>query len=222
MNAKLIAIPDRRAEEPTTVIVPDEFPPRASDKDVKRAKDKATKKVGTPAKHKPSAAVIAQRELDNGRKPNARQQADLDVIKDVPRETKPQLPTLAERKEGRAKVEAAIDKQSPAPGVPYQGPMTALRAHAKGYVKAANGQPCNGDPLALALGQLTPPEVIKACCVALDILNPYLHLNVGQQSMNLRNKLRGALKREEFGMGVVKEAVEDVILARKPLPGEKA
>lgn len=102
------------------------------------------------------------------------------------------------------------------PTTPYQGPMLALRDRLKSgaYKKAANGQPSCGDDVAGILGSLEPAEVIKACCIALDITNPYLHLNIGQQSMNLRNKLRGALKNEKFGMGVLREAVEDVVESR--------
>lgn len=99
----------------------------------------------------------------------------------------------------------------------YVGPMLALREAAKrgAYTKAANGQPSCGDTLAQALGTLKPEYVIRACIAALALPgNPYLHLNIGQQSMNLRNKLRGALVRGEFGMGVVMEAVEDAAIAQ--------
>jgi hypothetical protein len=95
----------------------------------------------------------------------------------------------------------------------YFGPMLALREAAKrgAYKKAINGQPSCGDTLAILLGTITPALVIRACIIALNLPgNPYLHLNIGQQSMNLRNKLRGALMRGEFGFGVVREAVEDV------------
>lgn len=101
----------------------------------------------------------------------------------------------------------------------YQGPMLALRSRLKQglYQKAANGQPSCGDELATYLGELKPAEVIRACLIALDLpTNPYLHLNIGQQSMNLRNKLRGALKKNDFGMGVVIEAIEEVMGERAP------
>lgn len=94
----------------------------------------------------------------------------------------------------------------------YNGPMIALRERAKRglYQKAQNGQPACGDEIAQLLGVLPPALVIRACIAAMALPgNPYLHLNIGQQSMNLRNKLRGAMKRGEFGMGVVREAVEE-------------
>lgn len=102
----------------------------------------------------------------------------------------------------------------------YNGPMRALRDRVKAgkYTKAANGQPSCGDEVAQVLGALEPTEVIKACMIAMDITNPYLNLNIGQQSMNLRNKLRGQLKRGEIGMGVLREAVEVVMEARPAAP----
>jgi hypothetical protein len=95
----------------------------------------------------------------------------------------------------------------------YQGSMLRLRERlAQGaYQKAANGQPCCGDQVATILGSLAPAQVIRACIAAMALpANPYIHLNIGQQSMNLRNKLRGCFKREEFGLGVLIEAVEQV------------
>ena len=95
----------------------------------------------------------------------------------------------------------------------YQGSMLRLRERlAQGaYQKAANGQPCCGDQVATILGSLAPAQVIRACIAAMALpSNPYIHLNIGQQSMNLRNKLRGCFKREEFGLGVLIEAVEQI------------
>ncbi len=95
----------------------------------------------------------------------------------------------------------------------YQGSMLRLRERlAEGaYSKAKNGNPCCGDRVAALLGTLPPAQVISACILAMALpTNPYAHLNVGQQSMNLRNKLRGCFKREEFGFGVLVEAVEQI------------
>ncbi|MFZ2287584.1 MAG: hypothetical protein WAV93_11415 [Bacteroidales bacterium] len=96
----------------------------------------------------------------------------------------------------------------------YTGPMLALRQRLQegAYKKALNGQPCCGDNVATLLGALAPQQVIRACILAMALPgNPYLGLNLGQQSMNLRNKLRGCFKREEFGFGVLTEAVEQVL-----------
>lgn len=77
----------------------------------------------------------------------------------------------------------------------YFGPMLALKTAVKRYVKAANGQPCNGDEVATLCGQYSREVVVKALIAALGLgHNPYAHLNPGQQSMNLRNKARHAVR----------------------------
>jgi hypothetical protein len=80
----------------------------------------------------------------------------------------------------------------------YTGPMLALREAAKTYVTGKNGNPHCGDWMAIALDGLTREEVVTrlgALLFAKGIttsVNPYIGLNPGQQSMNLRNKARGA------------------------------
>jgi len=109
------------------------------------------------------------------------------------------------------KDEAAESETADATG--YTGPMLKLRERLKAgkYQKAANGQPCCGDLIATIFGTLKPEDTIRACVIALGIgHNPYTHLNIGQQSMNLRNRVRNAYKRGEFGFGVIREAVEEV------------
>jgi hypothetical protein len=77
----------------------------------------------------------------------------------------------------------------------YVGPMLALRTAVKKYVVAPNGQPCCGDDLAEICGAYPREAVVAGLVAALGLgSNPYLHLNPGQQSMNLRNKARTALK----------------------------
>jgi len=77
----------------------------------------------------------------------------------------------------------------------YNGPMLALKAARKTYVKAKNGIQCNGDDLAMICGEFSREVVVKALIRVLGLPgNPYSALNPGQQSMNLRNKARHALK----------------------------
>jgi len=71
----------------------------------------------------------------------------------------------------------------------------ATKVKAGVYVKSLTGQLRSTDPLATALDAVPPTSVIGLAMAALELTeNPYSHLNVGQQSMNLRNKLRGAIK----------------------------
>lgn len=79
----------------------------------------------------------------------------------------------------------------------YTGPMLALRERSKAgaYVKGANGNPHCNDAIAQAFAALTREQVVAACLQLLDLsYNPYVSLNPGQQSMNLRNKLRHQYK----------------------------
>lgn len=130
--------------------------------------------------------------------------------------------------EAGAKLLEQVNPDAPAPApanvaLPtggYQGPMRSLRERLKqgAYKKMPNGQPACGDNVATILGSLEPAEVVKALMVAMDLdANPYAHLNIGQQSMNLRNKMRGQMKRGELGEGVLREAVE-VVLEQRPAP----
>lgn len=87
--------------------------------------------------------------------------------------------------------EAYVAEQTKPVKTPYTGPMIALKTARKTYVKAANGIQCNGDNLATLCGTHTREETVAALVIALGLPgNPYLHLNPGQQSMNLRNKAR--------------------------------
>lgn len=87
---------------------------------------------------------------------------------------------------------------------PYDGPMVALKSARKTYVKAANGILCNGSPLALLCGQYKREVVVAALIDALKLPgNPYLTLNPGQQSMNLRNKARHAISEGRLALGEV-------------------
>ncbi len=102
----------------------------------------------------------------------------------------------------------------------YFGPMLILREAAKHYVKAANGNPCNGDQLAQALGDLSREETVKILGSILftagvtTSTSPYLHLNPGQQSKNLRNKVRGALKSGTVTLAQIVNAADEARKAR--------
>ena len=92
----------------------------------------------------------------------------------------------------------------------YSGPMLALRRRLKAgaYQKAANGQPCCGDAIAILCGQYSREVIVKALVVALGLPgNPYAHLNPGQQSMNLRNKARAAVKNGTLEIAKIEAAL---------------
>lgn len=95
-----------------------------------------------------------------------------------------------------------------AEGKNYTGSMLALADRVKQgvYVVGATGQLRSNDELAQALDGVSATDVIR---VGLDCLkieaNPYVKLNVGQQSMNLRNRMRGAIKKETLTIAEVKD-----------------
>jgi hypothetical protein len=90
---------------------------------------------------------------------------------------------------------------------PYTGPMVTLKTARLNYVAAANGILCNGDKLATLCGQHSREETVRALIQALKLPNnPYSALNPGQQSMNLRNKARHALKNGFLTMAEIEAA----------------
>lgn len=90
----------------------------------------------------------------------------------------------------------------------YFGPMLALRKAVVKYVKAENGQPCCGDDLANLCGRYTREAVVAGLVAALALPgNPYAHLNPGQQSMNLRNKARAAIKNGHVQISTIEAAL---------------
>lgn len=115
---------------------------------------------------------------------------------------------IAEREAKKAEAEAAkaaraaereakkAERAARAAELGEQSKMAALRDAKKNYVKSATGQLRSNDELAVALDAVQPTAVIAIALRLLKLdVNPYQRLNVGQQSMNLRNKLRGAIKR---------------------------
>jgi len=94
------------------------------------------------------------------------------------------------------------------PKTGYFGPMLALRKAVVKYVKAENGQPCCGDDLANLCGRYTRETVVAGLVTALALPgNPYAHLNPGQQSMNLRNKARAAIKNGHVQISTIEAAL---------------
>jgi hypothetical protein len=91
----------------------------------------------------------------------------------------------------------------------YDGPMLALRTAALTYITAKNGQPCNGDPLAMLCGQYSRTEVVVGLIKAMGLPgNPYFHLNPGQQSMNLRNKARAQITKGLLTLAQIEAALK--------------
>lgn len=116
----------------------------------------------------------------------------------------------AARADAKAAREARIAALA-ADGKNYTGSMLALADRVKQgvYVKGATGQLRSTDELAVALDGISATDVVR---IGLDLLkieeNPYTKLNIGQQSMNLRNRMRGAIKKATLAIADVTAYIE--------------
>lgn len=103
---------------------------------------------------------------------------------------------IADAKEAKAALATAAKEARVPRERTYDGPMKALADASTRYTKGENGQLNNGDELAQTLGKVPAAQVVGVVLQTLGLgENPYAHLNYGQQSMNLRNKLRGAIRK---------------------------
>lgn len=101
----------------------------------------------------------------------------------------------------------AATEEAKAKGLTYVGSMLALRNAKDHYIKGTNGRLRSNDAVALALDAVEPAGTVELAMKVLGITeNPYLKLNVGQQSMNFRNKLRGAIRKGTMAVEALIEA----------------
>lgn len=121
-------------------------------------------------------------------------------------ETRARKAAEAAAAEAAAREEATEATEAPAKTkTPYMGPMLALRSASKHYVK---GLHC-GDEIATAFSGLKSEATIEACIAALGLgFNPYTHLNIGQQSMNLRNRIRAAYKKGTLNIEILWHCID--------------
>lgn len=114
----------------------------------------------------------------------------------------------AKKAEREARLQALRDS-----GKKYVGSMLALadRVKSGAYVKSATGQLRSNDELAVALDGVGPTGVIQLGKHVLNLeTNPYSQLNIGQQSMNLRNRMRGAIKKGTLTIDAIKAAIVEL------------
>lgn len=172
---------------------------RAATRDVPETDPKPRK--AAPTKPEPSPAEVEVKRQAEARATLVAQRTDFDALCEAD-----QLPATTSfvdylRDQGFDQDGFPLRQVSK---TPYDGPMIALKAARVTYVKAANGILCNGSPLALLCGQYKRDVVVKALIAALKLpSNPYLHLNPGQQSMNLRNKARHAIGEGTLSLGEI-------------------
>lgn len=102
----------------------------------------------------------------------------------------------------------------------YTGNMLRLTERAKSgaYIKSATGQLRSTDELATVLDRVPATNVITLAIEVLGLpANPYSTLNVGQQSMNLRNRMRGAIKKGSLTLETIQAVISNRGLAVHPI-----
>jgi hypothetical protein len=112
-------------------------------------------------------------------------------------------------KAARAERLAALD---PDGTKKYHGSMLALADRVKqgAYVKGATGQLRSTNELAQLLDAVPVTNVIQLAKIVLELPeNPYTNLNSGQQSMNFRNRMRGAIKKGALTLDAVRQCIEE-------------
>lgn len=135
-------------------------------------------------------AAKAEREAKKAAESEARALAA--IQKAAEREEKRQALAAEKAEKAAARAAARAEREAQA----AEGVMLALRSAKEKYVKSATGQLRSTDELATVLDAVPPSGVIEMGLKLLKLeTNPYSHLNTGQQSMNLRNKLRGAINK---------------------------
>lgn len=169
---------------------------------------KADAEKTTSPKLDAEARAAAKAERDAAKAAKLAEKEAAKAAKIAEREAAKAAKEAAKLARAQARAAAKAEREARMAELGPQGKMSALRDAKKNYVKSATGQLRTNDELAQALDAVPPTGVIN---LALEVLgleaNPYARLNVGQQSMNLRNKLRGAIKRNVV-------TIEQVVAAR--------
>lgn len=187
--------------------------------DPEKAAKQAEREAEAAAKAEAKAAKAAEREAKA-------KQAEADkLVKTAEREAK-----AKERAEAAAAAAAAAKEA----GRTYTGSMLALADRVKQgvYVKSALGQLRSTDELATALDAVPPAGVVTLGKLIFAGETKYDSLNIGQQSMNFRNRLRGAIRKgieveiagvkQKVTLDFVKQLVADHKLAVDVVAEKKA
>lgn len=161
------------------------------------------------AKTDDAAAIASAKEAQAKRDEEAKAAKQKAKDEKAAAKAKEQEAKKAEREAKKA--ERAERLAAAAEGREYKGSMLALADRVKQgvYVKGLTGQLHATDELGNALSGVGPSSIVG---LAIDLLkledNPYSALNQGQQSMNLRNRLRGAIKKGTLTIADVTAYIE--------------
>lgn len=205
------AVAEGKGNEPMPPVTVDkttgkhEFnPPIKSDAQLLKEDQDRRKADEAAAKDKKAAdKAAAAKAKDDAKAAKAAEKAEKQAKADADRAEKAAARATA-KAEREARMAELANGRTP-------GSMLALAVKVKDgkYVKSATGQLHSGDALASALDGISATDVIR---IGLDVLkledNPYAALNIGQQSMNLRNRIRGAIKKQVLTIADITAYVE--------------
>lgn len=161
------------------------------------------------------AVKAAEREAAKAAREAAKQAAAAEKRAKAEARTQAQVAKEAEKQaKAQARADAKAAKEAAAAAAEqsgvYAGSMLALRDARTRYVKAMNGRLRSTDDIATVFDAVEPQDVVTIALEALQLEhNPYLRLNIGQQSMNLRNRLRGALKKGIVTLDAIRQIRDD-------------
>jgi chemotaxis protein histidine kinase CheA len=156
------------------------------------AEAKAAKEKEAAAKAEAKAAAAAVRQAEKEAKAKAMAEAA---------EKRAQAKAAKEAAAAAAKATREAERKARAEQREADGTAASMgslveRAKAGLYVKGAQGQLRSNDDIALTLDVVPTDMVVGVCMEVLgEADNKYAHLNYGQQSMNYRNRLRGAIRK---------------------------
>lgn len=122
----------------------------------------------------------------------------------------------AQAEKERKAAEKAAARAEKAAAEPAGTDMSALSEKVKAgiYVKGKNGQLRSNDEIALAMEVVPAKQTVSILLKALGLPeNPYSALNYGQQSMNLRNRLRGVVRKGTVTIEALKASIEAELAA---------
>ncbi len=158
--------------------------------------DHDAEKMNTTDEMRKAQAATARAMREAMKTTQAEVKAKLVAEKLAAKEAKVTAKAEATAAKAQARADAKAAREARMAELGPQNKMSALRDAKKNYVKSATGLLRSNDELAQALDAVTATNVVPMALALLQLEhNPYARLNVGQQSMNLRNRLRGALKK---------------------------
>ncbi len=151
------------------------------------------------AKQKAAAEAKAKKAADDAEKAEAKAKAAAEKQATIAAAAAEKEKSKAEKAAKAAENKTAREAHAAelaAAGRKYVGSMLALSERVKtgAYVKSTTGQLRSTDAIAEAFDAVPPQNVVKLGTLLLNEPNKYAALNIGQQSMNYRNRLRGAVR----------------------------